>query len=56
MPADTTPFSTEALAENHSGHLTDDQARRFQFLVGARRKGTRSLAVPVERLERCCSC
>ena len=44
---DTTPFSPEALAENHSGHLTDDQARRFQFMVSARRKGTRSLALPV---------
>ncbi len=47
VPANTTPFSPQALAENHSGHLTDDQARRFQFMVIARRKGTRSLALPV---------
>ena len=47
VPAHTTPFSPEALAENHSGHLTDDQARRFQLIVGGRRKGTRGLALPV---------
>jgi len=43
----TTPFPSEALAENRSGHLTDDQARRFQLMVIGRRKGVRGLALPV---------
>jgi hypothetical protein len=33
--------------ENRSGHLTDDQARRFQLMVSGRRKSTRGLALPV---------
>jgi hypothetical protein len=41
------PFSAEALAENRSGHLAGDQARRFQRMVGGRRQSTRGLAVPV---------
>jgi hypothetical protein len=40
-------FSAEALAENRSGHLAGDQARRFQRMVGGRRQSTRGLAVPV---------
>src|SRR5690242_8375284 len=39
-------FPVEALAENRSGHLTSDQALRFQRMVGARGKSTRGLAVP----------
>jgi hypothetical protein len=35
------------MVENRSGHLTADQARRFQFMVSGRRKGARSLAMPV---------
>jgi hypothetical protein len=41
------PFSAEALAQNRSGHLTGDQAIRFQRMVSGRRTGTRGLAVPV---------
>jgi hypothetical protein len=40
-------FPAEALAKNRSGHLTGDQARRFQRMVSGRRKSTRGLAVPV---------
>jgi hypothetical protein len=47
VPNHTTPFSSEALAENHNGHLTDDQSRRFQLMVSGRRKSTRGLALPV---------
>jgi hypothetical protein len=47
VSAHTTPFAPEALGENRSGHLTADQARRFQLMVSGRRKGTRSLALPV---------
>ena len=41
------PFPAEALAENPSGHLTGDQAIRFQRMVSGRRRGARGLAVPV---------
>ena len=47
VPAHPTPFSSEALAENRSGHLTGDQARRFELMVSGRRKSTRGVAVPV---------
>jgi hypothetical protein len=47
MPDPTEAFPAEALAENRSGRLTDDQARRFQRLVSGRRKSTRGLAMPV---------
>ena len=46
MPAQTTPFQPEALAENRSGVLTAEQASQFGRMVSARRKGTRGLAVP----------
>jgi hypothetical protein len=41
------PFHAEALAENRSGHLTGDQAIRFQRIASGRRNSTRGLAVPV---------
>jgi hypothetical protein len=41
------PFPAAALAENRSGHLTGDQAIRFQRMVSGRRQRTRGLAVPV---------
>jgi hypothetical protein len=41
------PFHAEALAENRSGHLTSDQATRFQRMASGRRNSTRGLAVPV---------
>ena len=41
------PFPVEALAQNRSGQLAGDQARRFQRMVSGRRKSTRGLAVPV---------
>ena len=41
------PFHAEALAENRSGHLTGDQAIRFQRMASGRRNSTRGLAVPV---------
>jgi hypothetical protein len=47
MPDRTEPFPVEALAENRGGHLTSDQARRFERMVRGRRQGTRGLAVPV---------
>jgi hypothetical protein len=47
MPDRTEPFSLEALAENRSGHLSGDQATRFQRMVSGRRQSTRGLAVPV---------
>jgi hypothetical protein len=47
MPDHAEPFPADALAENRSGHLTDDQAIRFQRMVRGRRKSTRGLAVPV---------
>jgi len=47
MPDRTELFPADALAENRSGRLTDDQARRFQRMVSGRRTSTRSLAVPV---------
>jgi hypothetical protein len=45
--AHTTPFPPEALAENRRGHLTGDQARRFQIMVNGRRNSVRGLALPV---------
>jgi hypothetical protein len=47
MPNQPELFPVEALAENRSGHLTGDQAQRFERMVGLRRKSARSLAVPV---------
>ena len=47
MPDRTEAFPAEALAENRSGRLTDDQALRFQRLVSSRRTSTRGLAMPV---------
>jgi len=47
MPDRTEAFPAEALAENRSGRLTDDQARRFQRMVSGRRKSTCALAMPV---------
>src|SRR6476469_1550835 len=41
------PFHAEALAENRSGHLTGDQAIRFQRMASGRRNSTRRLAIPV---------
>jgi hypothetical protein len=41
------PFPAETLPENRAGHLTSDQARRFQRMAAGRRQGARSLAVPV---------
>ena len=47
MPERTEEFTAEALAGNRSGHLTDDQAHRFQRMVSGRRMSTRGVAVPV---------
>jgi hypothetical protein len=47
MPNQPQLFPVEALPENRSGHLTGDQAQRFERMVGLRRKSARSLAVPV---------
>src|SRR5947208_365980 len=47
VPAHTTPFPAEALDENRSGHLTGDQARRFELMVSGRRASTRGVALPV---------
>src|SRR5262245_47446261 len=47
MPDRAELFPAEALPENHSGHLTSDQARRFERMVSGRRQSTRGLAVPV---------
>jgi hypothetical protein len=47
MPAHTDAFSAEALAENHRGCLTGDQATRFKNMVRERRRSTRGLALPV---------
>jgi hypothetical protein len=47
MPDRAELFPAEAPAQNRSGHLTGDQADRFQRMVSGRRKRTRSLAVPV---------
>jgi hypothetical protein len=47
MPDHAELFPAEALAENRGGHLTGDQAIRFQRMVSGRRQRTRGLAVPV---------
>jgi len=47
VPDHTTAFPPEALDENRSGHLTGDQARRFEFMVSGRRASTRGMALPV---------
>jgi len=47
MSERTEVFPVEALADNRSGFLTGDQARRFQRTVSGRRKSTRGLAMPV---------
>jgi hypothetical protein len=39
-------FPAAAFPENRSGRLTSDQARRFERMVGGRRRSTRGLAVP----------
>ncbi|HET6955699.1 MAG TPA: hypothetical protein VFI56_03935, partial [Vicinamibacterales bacterium] len=41
------PFPAETLPENRAGHLTSEQALRFQRMAAGRRQGARSLAVPV---------
>jgi hypothetical protein len=41
------PFPAETLPENRAGHLTSDQARRFERMVAGRRQSTRGLAMPV---------
>jgi hypothetical protein len=41
------PFPAEGLDENRSGHLTPDQALRFERMVAGRRKSAWGLAVPV---------
>ena len=46
MPDRVELFPAEALPENRSGHLTSDQARRFERMVIGRRQSTRGLAVP----------
>jgi hypothetical protein len=40
-------FPAAAFPENRSGHLTSEQAAKFQRMVSGRRQRTRSLAVPV---------
>ena len=40
-------FAAEALPENRNGHLTSDQAQRFQRMVSSRSRSTRGLAIPV---------
>src|SRR3954453_8188111 len=47
MPDHAELFFTEAFPENRSGHLTDEQAGRFERMVSGRRQSTRGLAVPV---------
>jgi len=47
MPDRIEAFPAEALAENRSGRLTENQATRFQRMVSGRRKSTRGLAMPV---------
>ena len=39
-------MSDDALAENRRGHLTGDQARRFQLMVKGRRNSVRGVALP----------
>jgi hypothetical protein len=40
-------FPVAALPENRSGHLTSEQASRFERMVSGRRLSTRGLALPV---------
>ena len=40
-------FPAAAFPENRSGHLTSEQAAKFERMVSGRRQSTRSLAVPV---------
>ena len=47
MPDRAEVFPAAALPENRSGHLTCDQAVRFERMVSGRRQSTRGLAVPV---------
>jgi hypothetical protein len=47
MPDRAERFPAEALDENRSGHLTRDQALRFERMVIGRRKSAWGLAVPV---------
>ena len=47
MPGPTELVPAEALEENRSGHLTGDQAQRFERMVTGRRKSTQGLALPV---------
>src|SRR4051812_33857753 len=47
MSDGTEVFAAEALPENRSGHLTSDQAQRFQPMVSSRSRSTRGLAIPV---------
>jgi hypothetical protein len=46
MPDPADMFPASALAENRSGHLTSEQAARFQRMVSGRRQGMRGLALP----------
>src|SRR4249919_1488254 len=47
MPDRAEVFPAAAFPENRSGHLTSEQARRFERMVSGRRQSTRGLAVPV---------
>jgi hypothetical protein len=47
MPDRAELFPAEALPENRAGHLTSDQAGRFQRMVAGRRQSTRGVALPV---------
>jgi hypothetical protein len=47
MPDRTEPFPAAAFPDNRSGHLTSEQARRFERMVSGRRQSTRGVAVPV---------
>jgi hypothetical protein len=47
MPDGAEIFQATAFAENRSGHLTSEQAGRYQRMVIGRRQGMRSLALPV---------
>jgi hypothetical protein len=47
MPDRAEVFPAAAFPENRSGHLTSEQARRFERMVSGRRQSTRGVAVPV---------
>jgi len=47
VPDHSDPSSAEALADNRSGKLTDEQVRTYQRIVSGRRRSTWGLALPV---------